>query len=509
MNHLACRQNIIAGSKIRDKKLFRIMVMASVLLCIGHLLLGSNLVVVAIAFIIMIIGAVPIATTGFLRVGALLVLFVAFRYVDFATIAKFMMLQPLDSNLHLPIEAFFAVLLGLTGYLIAFFVSSLEFVGKPLLKPILKERQLLMISIFSALIGSASWVGKIKTVNSIASGVDLTYSTTVYAFFTSFYLLAIIAATAQTLVATNSRKSMSNWCAVLLFTQLIFAVIANARMPIINGFLAYVVTVIAFKGRIRWHYVAVATIVVACILSFITPFMLYVRGFREDLSAWDRLVSTADTAASIVRNAEVFSDLRERMIQHQSFLDYYGRSANVLERASLVEHVDIMIDGIDRVRINRIGLDSIKIGFSRIVPRFLNPQKDVGWSIGDWLYSEVGIPTVMGGFATVPLIAEGYASFGWLGTLIFPFFFATPIFVIFKKIGWSLEHNIWAIYFLLRFHNLFVEGDSGAYLITLFRFLPQDILLILAINYTASFLTRSPFKKKRTQVPIWFNPVMS
>ena len=498
MNHLACRQTIITGSKIRDKKLFRIIVMASVLLCIGHLLLGSNLVVVAIAFIIIIIGAVPIATTGFLRVGALLVLFVAFRYVDFATIAKFLMLQPLDSNLHQPIEAFFAVLLGLTGYLIAFFATSIQPLGKPLLKPILKEGQLFVISIISAVIGGASWVGKIKAVNSVASGVDVAHSTTVYAFFTSFYLLAIIAATAQTLVATNSRKSMSYWCAVLLFTQLIFAIIANARMPIINGFLAYVVTVIAFKGRIRWRYVAVATIVVACILSFITPFMLYVRGFREDLSAWGRLVSTADTAASIVRNAEVFSDLRERMIQHQSFLDYYGRSANVLERASLVEHVDVMIDGLDRVRRHHIGFDSVEVGLNRILPRSLNPQKDVGWSIGDWLYSEIGIPTVMGGYTTVPLIAEGYASFGWLGAFIFPVLFATPIFVIFKKIGWSLESNIWAIYLLLRVHNSFVEGDSGAYLITLFRFLPQDILLILAINYTASFLIRSPFRKKHT-----------
>ena len=182
------------------------------------------------------------------------------------------------------------------------------------------------------------------------------------------------------------------------------------------------------------------------------------------------------------------------MVQQQSFLNYYDRPANILERASLVEHVDVIIDGIDRVRRHYLGLDSIKIGLSWVLPRFLNPQKSVGWSIGDWLYSEVGIPTVMGGYATVPLIAEGYASFCWLGAFLFPVFFATPIFLILKKIGWSLKGNIWAIYILLRFHNSFVEGDSGAYLITLFRFLPQDIFLILTIRYTASLLSKIPLK---------------
>ena len=103
MKRLSYRHVSITGSKISDKKLLKVIVMASVLLCIGHLLLGSNVVVVTIAFIIMIIGVVPIATTGSLRIGALLVLFVAFRYVDFAAMVKFLMLQPIDSNLHQPI----------------------------------------------------------------------------------------------------------------------------------------------------------------------------------------------------------------------------------------------------------------------------------------------------------------------------------------------------------------------------------------------------------------------
>ena len=284
MNHLLFGKTTSqAGPLVSDKKLGIAVLMSFVLISTGHIMLGANFVVVAIAFTVVMLGIVPVNVTNSRCIGALFILVVAFRYVGFAAIAKLMMMQPLDSNLDQPIEAFFAVLLGLAGYLIAFFISSIKSIGKPLLKPVFMEKKLLIISILGALIGGVSWFGQIVAINSMAAGADLTRTTTIYSFFTSFFLLAIIAATAQALTASNGRRSISAWCIVLLFAQLIFGFAANARMPILNGMLAYILTLIAFRGKIRWRYFILVCVLLSCIISFITPIMLYVRGFRGEL----------------------------------------------------------------------------------------------------------------------------------------------------------------------------------------------------------------------------------
>ena len=190
---------------------------------------------------------------------------------------------------------------------------------------------------------------------------------------------------------------------------------------------------------------------------------------------------------------QMIDDLRERIIRSKSFLNYYGEPKNVLERASLVEHVDAVIVGTDLSR--HTEFETIKIGLGRILPRILNPKKTSGWSLGDWMYDKIGIASSYGGFATLPFIGESYASFGWLGVFLFPIFFVTPIFLAFKKIGWSLNQNIWAIYLVIRFHNSFVEGDSSAYMLAIFRFLPQDVMLILIITYISKMLEIGHLKR--------------
>ena len=213
----------IKGSEksITGKELLKVTIMLSIILSIFHLLLGSTIIVVIISLFIIIIGTIPISIVGYLNISAVFIFLVAFRYVDFASVAKLLMLQPLDSNLYQPVEAFFAVLVGLIGYLIAFLVSTTIKVGKPLLKPVLKTRQLFIISILSALIGGIAWLGKVNAVNEMVNGVDISQRATYYAFFTSFSLLAIISASAQALISSQGQKSISHWCGLLIFLQFI------------------------------------------------------------------------------------------------------------------------------------------------------------------------------------------------------------------------------------------------------------------------------------------------
>ena len=272
----------VAEKNISGKEPLKLAILISFLLCIGHLLLGSGPIVVFLSVFIIILGTVPLSISGFFNIGAVFVFLVAFRYVDFASVAKLFMLQSLDSNLCQPIEAFFAVLLSLIGYLVAFFVAREMRIGKSLLKPVLKEGQLFIISILSAVVGSLAWFGKIESVNMTAIGVDISHKATVYAFFTPFFLLAIVAATAHTIVASGGKKSISIWIIILLIVQLIFSFIANSRMLILNGLLAYLTTIVSFYGKIKLRNLGLIAMGIAIMIYFITPIMLYVRNFRGD-----------------------------------------------------------------------------------------------------------------------------------------------------------------------------------------------------------------------------------
>ncbi len=56
------------------------------------------------------------------------------------------------------------------------------------------------------------------------------------------------------------------------------------------------------------------------------------------------------------------------------------------------------------------------------------------------------------------------------------------VLVVLKKVvGWDLCANIWAVYLLIRLQNVFVEGSTDTYLLYAFRFIPQDLVVLLVI----------------------------
>lgn len=116
------------------------------------------------------------------------------------------------------------------------------------------------------------------------------------------------------------------------------------------------------------------------------------------------------------------------------------------------------------------------------MPRALAPDKPHGYSQGNWLYCKAGVSCLGGGYATVPLIANGYAAFGWAGAVLYPLLLGLAFLLMLKKfVGWNLYRNVWAVYLLLRVHNTFVEGSSAAYVLYIFRSLPQDLIVLLVL----------------------------
>jgi len=177
------------------------------------------------------------------------------------------------------------------------------------------------------------------------------------------------------------------------------------------------------------------------------------------------------------------------------FLNYYGSPQNVFERMSHVNHVDVLKTGTD-IR-GKVGTKDIVDGFEGAMPRVLAPGKSRGYSAGYWLYTYIGIRNV-GPYATTALIGNGYAAFGWMGAFFYPGILGLLWLVVVRKIsGFDLRANIWAIYLLLRMHNQFVEGSSGAYFVYILRSLPQDFILLWLIKVLGEGRFLSSWPKKR------------
>lgn len=227
----------------------------------------------------------------------------------------------------------------------------------------------------------------------------------------------------------------------------------------------------------------------------ITPVMLYVRGARSELS-WTERVEMTLSAVKNWREATAAYESWRDLSAENSYLLYYGAPQNVFERMSLVNHVDVLKSGIDRTR--RVGFEDLRSAIEKAVPRFLAPEKPRGFSQGERLYCEAGVHCFEGGYATAPLIATGYAGFGWVGVVAYSCFLGLPVLLLLKKSsGWNLNGNIWAIYLLLRVQNNFVEGSSDTYVIMLLRDLPQDLLFLLLISASAGVIASGTRGQRR------------
>lgn len=439
--------------------------------CLAHLLIGGDPVVVLVAGLTFALSICPIALCGFLNLGAVLMALVGFQYVGFPIFAKLAMGQPLDSNLTDPRGAFLVVLLGMVGYLTAFACASIFPVGRPILKRAKTERDLGRISIFAGMVGAVASAAIFAHAGHSHKGISVAN------FFLSFFYLALISALARN--APHSRRQTRDWRVWVLVAALFaIGVVTNQRGVLPNLFLCLVVVKTAFDAEINWKLVAAATGALALGVVLITPIFLRVRAFRANLT-WRQLIAETWHATSDWRETFSLYHDRSRIVGESQgwYLRYYGAPDNILERLSLINHVDVLKTGSD---VNaRYGGRDLRIALEVAIPRALAPNKPRGFSQGDWLYQTMGVQSGMGGYSTAPLIGEGYACFGWLGAFCYPFIMGFALLLLIRKIsGFDLCGNIWAIFVLVLLQGPFVEGDSATYVVYFLRTLPQDLVLM-------------------------------
>ena len=455
-----------------------------------HLIMGAGFASVFFCVAAILLSLFPLAFLGPLNVAAILVALVGFRYVGFPLFAKLAMGQSLDTYLLDPIGSFGVVLVGVLGYGIALLISSRLPLGRPLLEPIYSQAALSRISFLAAAIGITANIAVALREEEAYAGI------TVAPFFTHFLHLSLIAAVARILLVSKQKRSVDGWVIVILIIEIAFVMSRNSRMAVMDIVLCFVVTISAFELKIRLRQLFLVAVFIAVMAVFITPVFLYVRGFRGDLPWTQRIEATIDAFSKWPEAFSAFKKYRDLAARHGWLLNYYGRPEYTFERMSHINHVDVLKNGTDSS--GKVGLQDIIDGVERAMPRMLSPNKPKGYSTGAWLYFHIGAHRSINGYSTTALIGNGYAAFGWMGAFFYPVILGLLwLGVVRKMSGFDLRANIWVIYLLIRMHNQFVEGSSGAYLVYILRSLPQDFILLWLIKVLGEgrFLSRLPKKR--------------
>jgi hypothetical protein len=462
------------------------------LACVLHIVLGADPIVVCLAGLTVLLSIYPIAIYGFLNLGALLMALVGFRYVGFPLLAKLAMGQPLDTYLLDPVGSFGVVFLGFLGYLTALFMAANFSVGRPCLQLTSNKAMLGRISFLAAAVGIVA-----NLTVALRAGEQYT-GLTVAEFFVPFLHLALISAVARALQASERRRSADVWVVTLMLSEIVFAMVINSRMALMETFLCFIATVVAFEARIKWRHFTVTVFAIGMMVIFVTPVFLYVRDSRDELSWTQRIDATLESVGKWPDAFAYYLKHRDLADRLGWYLNYYGSPQNVFERMTLVNHVDVLKAGSDSH--GKVGLEDLSLSLKRAMPRMLSPDKPRDYSQGSWLYERIGL-YYAGPFATAPLVGTGYAAFGWTGAYFYPLVLGLAWFLIVKKIsGWDLQGNVWAIYLLIRLHDQFVEGSSDAYALHLLRSLPQDLVLLWIIEVVARGRFLHPYRRKQVRV---------
>lgn len=444
------------------------------IIVVAHLILGSGIFIVAFAALTILVGIYPISLFGLLNVGVLVTTLVAFRYVGFPFVIKLVMGQPLQSNLEQPLSSFAIVLVGVLAYLAAFLLAVKTPVGRPFLQPVADSAQLRRISIGAFAVG-----GLANAFVAISRFQDVS-AVTVSNFFVPFLHLALISAVAASIVRSKGRKGWDHWVLFIILVEIGFAMIRNSRAAMVEIIIAYFLTAFAFRGAINWKKTIVFGVIATTMVAAITPIALSVRKERSEISWLEMIKSTIYYTINFDEALENYERVTAIYNLHGHYLNYYGSTRNILQRVSMINHVDVSKSGTDRA--GTIGFNDLAVAVERSLPRILAPNKPTGYGHGDWINCELAVRCVLGNYSTVPLVGNAYAALGWLGVVIYPLFFGYTIILMLKKIsGVNLHMNIWALFALLFTHNAYVEGSSHEYVVLLIRTIPQNLIVMFVL----------------------------
>jgi hypothetical protein len=475
---------------LNTRRMTLIFGLTAIIAALVQIVLNVNFLVLLLALISIACGLYGFWLCGVFNIAGWVCFFYMAGNVLIALYAKTILLQSLNSNLFDPISSFgvqaiccFAMLLAM---IFAFWID----VGKPLLPPVTDLTLLRLLSAGCLIIGLGVKALQFAVARGAADQGEAGGSYGgLFAFGTLTYL-GIIARTALVMQRSNGKRLIDPLLIAMIAVTTLSGVLSTGKEEAAIPTLSFVLTVLFFKGRLPWRYVAGIAAGIALYLT-IAPLMLTFRYMGFGKMSLSKEIDIIENMAPDLLSGDSFADLVAKHAHTKSLAyDYYGDNGKgqlILGRYSSIQQIDPVIYATD-IR-GTLGGDIILDGFRSYFPKFLAPDKPKDIT-GLTVIKSLGIYKGGGSHPTVPLAAIVYSAYGTMGVIFIPLATFLLYLLMLKKISWDIRGNIFAIFLLAIQVNGIHSAEFRLYVGYIFRDTPLMVIIILLMQKGAEFMVR-------------------
>ena len=464
-----------------------------------QLAMGASFPVVLLAALIGAAGFLAFMSLGAYNAGAWLALFYVLGNVLVAIYAKTLMGQTLGSHLYTPVDSFIVLGVSSTALLVALLLVRAINLGAPLLKPTDTPRDLRWLSWGSFTLGVLFWFVNQHFQKPNGGGFGG------FAIFRDLLLMAVIARTALLLNRSEDRRTFDIGLGLIVLVGVLLGLLSNSKTQAALPVASYFATVLFYRRGLPVRQIMVLAIGGVFFLVVLVPMIQAWRYMgQQQLEVSQRIALMAEGAEAALLKGKLHRYVELGEIQfHNGYYDYFGgngRGQQVLGRYASVQQIDPVIAEVNRQ--GAIGGSVIWPALTRQLPRFIYPGKPK-YVEGYHILVDFGLINPMGGkYPTVPLAGQSYAGFGIVGVLFIPFFTFFGFLLAFKKLGWDLYRNVYAVFFFVEFIVVYAaQGTLGQYAGFVLRGAPVFVIVFWLLQRGAHLRWhRSDVQERAMQV---------
>lgn len=411
--------------------------------------------------------------------GAWLVLLYALGSVVIALWAKSLLGQSMNSHLYDPSTSFPIMLVSMLALLCAVVVIKLIPVGRPIFRSPLSVVKLSWLSWISFLLGVGFWFANHFLQNLEGTGFGG------FAALRDLMFMGVVARTAMLLEATHDVRSWDIRLILMIGIAVLLGMMSDSKTWAALPVVAYFVTTVFYRGGLSRNH---AIVMVAGVLVFALVLAPLIHAWRrlgaQELPLVERLTIIERSLTNSLENGELSKYVSlAKLNTNGGYYNYFGnsyRSRMLLGRFATVQQVDPVVPRVKQM--GAMEMSAIVPALTCLMPRFLYPDKPaclVPYNI--LVHYHVIVPPA-GDQPTLPLAGQAYAAFGMAGVfwICLPTFLA--ILLAYKKLGWDLYRNVYAIFFFVDFVVVYsAQGNLSQYAGATVRYFPMYAVVFMVV----------------------------
>jgi hypothetical protein len=448
---------------------------------------GTSAFFIQLVFLCCVAGLLTVNLLGgAAELAGFCVLMLLLKLVFVGQLIKAFFGESAEASLVTPYRTLMVILAGFGGMVLASLAAGPFRFRSPALKPITDPATLKLAGLLTYAAGTVCCLGSIAAggedgllrVGGMAGLMrQLSFASK----------LSIVFTTAAVILRTERRHSLQVLNAVPMLTLFGYGLLTASKQAMLDPFLLYGLTVIAFRHRLKVRHGigAVALVLVAQLLLF--PFAQAARNVIRVFGLKQSLEVTGDFISAFYGDSGIRDQLESANDDPDS--NYFNRPAGLWERFGMIKTMDMLV--LQTEAQGQSDWDTIQHGFNMLIPRFINPDKPAV-NTGNYLGHKAGLlgDEDEGTQVSFGFIADSYSAFRWWGAVLIPFCIVLAFTVVYRWLTGPLWGNVWTVYLFAEFQHSFSEQTIASMIITICLSPLSYLAIYWGVEFCRKWLSR-------------------